>query len=205
MITREEYELLKNYSVQGYSYLSRDKDNLLCVNMYEPRKLNERWSWGTNDLLSGRDNLKCVRWEDEKPTKIDDLIRDYESHQVIVGEKVKVTVPQFVADWIEGRKRRYTLAGLSSIRNMTEDVCKWVANDNENCEKIALAWIFGYEIEKEKLYTVDLNFNQALGKRNGVIKFYDPNEKLWIVERKLTKAEIESVNPILMQIAKEVE
>lgn len=83
MITKEEYEILKQYRAEGYSYLSRDKDNLLCVNMYKPRKLNERWLWGTKHLLLNRDTLKCVRWEDEKPTKINDLIRDYESHMVI--------------------------------------------------------------------------------------------------------------------------
>ena len=29
--------------------------------------------------------FKYVKWEDDKPTKIDDLIRDYESHKEIVG------------------------------------------------------------------------------------------------------------------------
>lgn len=88
MITREEYELLKNYRAEGYSYLSRDKDNLLCMNMYKPRKLNERWLWDTNHLLINRDNLKCIRWADEEPTKIDDLIRHYESHHEINKEKI---------------------------------------------------------------------------------------------------------------------
>ena len=87
---------------------------------------------------------------------------------------------------------------------MPDDVYDWLAERYGDTDILAKAWLDGYVVEKEKLYTVDLNFNQALGKRNGVIKFYDPNEKFWIVERKLTKAEIESVNPILMKIAKEV-
>lgn len=205
MITREEYEFLKKLKTEGFVWIARDKNGKLFIYQEIPRRYRTIWNFGGGTVNIQQERFAFIKWEDEKPTKINDLIRDYESHQVITSERVKVRVPQCVADWIEDRKGFYTLLSLFISQDMPEDVRKWIAHDNENCERMALAWIYGYEIEKEKLYTVDLNFNQALGKRNGVIKFYDPNEKLWIVERKLTKDEIESVNPILMQIAEEVE
>lgn len=76
-------------------------------------------------------------------------------------EQPKVTVPKFVADWIEECKRNATLADclkgkyeISIGRKLaSEDFQNWVA-DNENDELTAKAWIFGYEVEKELLYKV---------------------------------------------------
>ena len=43
-------------------------------------------------INSYRSNIfKAITWEDEEPTSIADLINEYESHQVIVGEKVNKT------------------------------------------------------------------------------------------------------------------
>ena len=142
--------------------------------------------------------FKYVRWEDEKPTKIDDLIRDYETHQVIVGEKVKVKVPQFVADWIESRKNIYTLKGLFSSDHMPESVESWIACDNEKCELMAKAWIYGYEVEEEKQYILKFSNGQYLYSCD----LGTTDEALGC---KLTKAEIEAVDPRLMQFAVEVE
>lgn len=66
----------------------------------------------------------------------------------------KVTIPQFVADWIEkckSEKRRlhesltYTPVGVNG----------WVSNP-KNQETFARAWLDGYEVEKEKRYLVKL-------------------------------------------------
>lgn len=73
----------------------------------------------------------------------------------------KVTVPKFVADWIEECKRNATLTDclkgkyeISIGRKLaSEDFQNWVV-DNENDELTAKAWMFGYEVEKEPLYKV---------------------------------------------------
>lgn len=75
----------------------------------------------------------------------------------------KVPVPKFVADWIERCKEKATLAdclkGYYEISDEegvgSEDFQNWVA-DNENDELTAKAWMFGYEVEKEPLYQIEL-------------------------------------------------
>lgn len=69
-----------------------------------------------------------------------------------IDEPEKPVVPRCVADMIVKRKR----AGQSvvkAIENLRfyEDACKWVRNNGETFVK---AWLYGYEVEKKKLYTV---------------------------------------------------
>lgn len=68
-----------------------------------------------------------------------------------LDEPQKPVVPQFVADWIEEVKPAYTLFAAMEYGNLKID--KWLGN-NSNQETFALAWIFGYEVEKEKKYRV---------------------------------------------------
>ena len=70
-----------------------------------------------------------------------------------LDEPQKVVVPQFVADWIEEVKPAYTLFAAMEYGNLKID--KWLDN-NSNQETFALAWIFGYEVEKEKRYLVKI-------------------------------------------------
>lgn len=78
-------------------------------------------------------------------------------------EQPKVTVPQFVAKWINQCKEKATLAdcldGYYEISSgevvSSEDFQNWVI-DNENDELTAKAWMFGYEVEKEQLYQVKI-------------------------------------------------
>lgn len=80
-----------------------------------------------------------------------------------LAEQPKVTVPQFVAKWINQCKEKATLAdcldGYYEISNgevvSSEDFQNWVV-DNENDELTAKAWMFGYEVEKEQLYQVKI-------------------------------------------------
>lgn len=67
-------------------------------------------------------------------------------------ERDKVAIPQFVADWIEecGTKEKSL---LTAILYTPEKVNSWVG-DSDNQELFARAWIFGYEVEKEKRYLV---------------------------------------------------
>lgn len=60
-------------------------------------------------------------------------------------------IPQFVADFItEQKKLGYTLS-YSIDGSMSDRVAEWYW---DNSELFALAWIFGYEVEKEKRYVV---------------------------------------------------
>ena len=69
-------------------------------------------------------------------------------------EREKVTVPQFVADWIEDRKTKGKSL-LKSLLYTPEKVNSWV-DDPDNQETFALAWINGYEVEQEKRYSVKI-------------------------------------------------
>ena len=215
MITREEYGWLNTYRSEGFRWIARDKDKGLYVYTTEPEK--RECEWRTTKLNSsgvynddGYRLFRYIKWEDEEPTRIDDLIRDYESHQVIVGEKVKVTIPQYVADWIEevkGLKRNFKLEYLFDTYEMPDDVYDWLDERYGDTDILARAWLDGFIIEKEKLYTVRLaNGNYLyifLSLGIDWMKGYsdyknDPSCRL-------TQSEIESVDPVLMKIAVEVE
>ena len=77
----------------------------------------------------------------------------------------KPVVPQYVADWLEENDWRKDTSGRQTIfdafDNLTLDVSngfyvdvkKWV---EENGNIFAQAWVFGYEVEKEPRYTVEI-------------------------------------------------
>lgn len=73
-----------------------------------------------------------------------------------LDEPEKVKVPQFVADWIKHSKNTgCSLFGAMSIFEENIEIKKcmqWA----ENQELFAQAWIFGYEVEKEKRYLVKI-------------------------------------------------
>ena len=212
MITKYEYLKLKERHKNGYRWIARDKDGSLYMYYREPKRLV--FSWMASDrtcFYTYEDDhlFPCIKWEDEEPTKIDDLIRDYESHQVIVGEKVKVTIPQFVADWIEevkGLKRNFKLEYLFDTTEMPDDVYDWLDERYGDTDILAKAWLDGFAVEKEKLYTVQLKNGYHLCKYEGIgIKWLNMTEFNTVGCYKLTQAEIESVDPRLMQFAVEVE
>lgn len=68
-----------------------------------------------------------------------------------LDEPQKVTVPQFVADWIKTAKTVYSLSGGMTYGG--PGVNKWLENEN-NQRTFVLAWFDGYEVEKEKRYLV---------------------------------------------------
>lgn len=71
-------------------------------------------------------------------------------------EPEKVKVKQFVADWITHSKNiGRSLFGAMSIFEENFEIKKWM-QWAENQETFALAWIFGYEVEKEKRYLVKM-------------------------------------------------
>ena len=68
----------------------------------------------------------------------------------------KVVVPKFVAEWIkEARAKEYSLYGALDMVKKGNDVFGWLLQDT-NQDTFAKAWIFGFDIEQEKLYTVEI-------------------------------------------------
>lgn len=79
-----------------------------------------------------------------------------------IDEPKKAVIPQFVADWYEDNKDEfeYNLYRLCIDfygRKLHEDLHEWFDNDkNKPIEVLVLMNKFGYEVEKEKLYTARL-------------------------------------------------
>lgn len=69
-----------------------------------------------------------------------------------LDEPKPVKVPQFVADWIEEAKR--TTYNIRGTIEMAQDVRVKDWLELKNVDIFAEAWVNGYEVEKEKRYTV---------------------------------------------------
>ena len=72
-----------------------------------------------------------------------------------LDEPEKIKIPQFVADWIDYFKKTgdWDLFQAMDYLFGKKEIREWLEGKN-NQEKFCLAWIFGYEVEKEKRYTV---------------------------------------------------
>lgn len=84
----------------------------------------------------------------------------------------KPVVPQFVADWIE-RSKQENRNLRNALNNGGEKMCLWFL-DQENYDLFGRAWLDGYEVEEEKIYTVKVKafLDQYLG------RYYVNNEEL---------------------------
>ena len=97
----------------------------------------------------------------------------------------KVTIPQFVADWIETAKTVYSFVG--GMVHGGPVVNKWLDSE-DNQRTFALAWLDGYEVEKEKekRYVVKIigitNYNSYLN--------YHKGENKWTIE---SRVEIDAI------------
>lgn len=77
-------------------------------------------------------------------------------HRDINGPQ-KVTVPQFVADWIEYCKTNGIALGYAlycSGQASDKKAYDWIVESLENQETFARAWIDGYIVKEEKRYRV---------------------------------------------------
>lgn len=101
-------------------------------------------------------------------TKVyEELIEDLNN----LDEPQKVTIPQFVAEWIDTVKNKQkkdfrfnnevihsddvyrVMFGILREGASTQEVKNWVV---DNADTFSLAWILGYTVEKEKRYLVKL-------------------------------------------------
>jgi len=107
-------------------------------------------------------------------TKPDDLkLADVMQIVNQIDEPQKPVVPQFVAEWIE-YVRGWNKGLLYALANASDEVLAWLCVDKlKRQELFALAWLDGYEVEKEKRYLVKIkSTGQCLG------KYYINNEIL---------------------------
>lgn len=137
-----------------------------------------------------------------------------------LDEPEKPVVPQFVADWYEENKddfefSLYTLVTEFRQRKLNKKLHTWYGNlENKPTETLVMMHKFGYEVEKEKLYTVEFP------NPNGFIRLVlckDCDGKLFVAtfsggdcwetfgKCKLTEAEIKEDFEWAWQFAKEVE
>ena len=72
-------------------------------------------------------------------------------------ERDKVTIPQFVADWIEECKNDdFHLFGAMEAISLNQKKLDYWFREDDNMEVFARAWLDGYEVEKEPKYTVKI-------------------------------------------------
>ena len=120
-----------------------------------------------------------------------------------IDEHQKVVVPKFVAEWIETHKRWMPFLSHLFTDNLDEELKEWLDfSDNQNL--MAKAWLYGYEVEKEKLYTVEIP------NPNGLVVCLERLERGKIAlstlgESKFTEAEIKQDFEWAWQFAKEVD
>lgn len=87
-----------------------------------------------------------------------------------LNEPKKVTIPQFVADWLSNLK-----SGLFGLNydSVPSEIYDWVYATEDNLRRLHLAFVYGYEVEEEKRYQVSI---AATGQYLG--KYYINNEIL---------------------------
>ena len=128
-----------------------------------------------------------------------------------LDELQKVTIPQFVAEWIDTVKNKQkkdfrfnnevihsddvyrVMFGILREDASTQEVKNWVV---DNADTFSRAWILGYTVEKEKRYLVNVkNVRTRQGtlnrsKRSGAFIFSNPEENN-LYGTKFTRTELE--------------
>ena len=86
--------MLKHRKEEGFNWIARDRYNDLYTYKIEPSRLNVTWKSTIGYHYIDSELFTFVKWGDEKPMKISDLIRDYESQMEYkmtfnVGDKIR--------------------------------------------------------------------------------------------------------------------
>lgn len=98
-----------------------------------------------------------------------------------ISQSQKATVPEFIDDWIFKAQLVDDLSLCIALEPTTiklyaknsEEVLKWLEN-RENQETFARAWIYGWEVEKEKRYRVKIKtLNDYLNETETGLHFYN--------------------------------
>lgn len=131
-----------------------------------------------------------------------------------IDEPQKPVVPKFVAEWIEYAKKKGDSLAISfkpwnlyGVEYSKAD--RWI---EDNQETFARAWIDGYEVEKEPLYTVtinlDLKYHLVVDEGDGndeIITTLTTTDGVFGYRYFLTEKEIKSADENLWKFAVPVE
>lgn len=124
-------------------------------------------------------------------------------------EPQKPVIPQFVADWIETAKKEkwWLSSSFNKSSGVPYEVYEWLIMPDmyeriKRQEIFARAWLDGYEVEKEQLYTVEIPNPNRKG-NNRFFLHKDPNtgkillckgnfnpeknKNLWLTESEIRK------------------
>lgn len=77
-LTKFEYEYLKVAKKEGFNFIARDKSNRLYGFEKQPTKGNATWSSRGDYVSMFKSTFKFVKWEDEEPYNIDEILRNCE-------------------------------------------------------------------------------------------------------------------------------
>ena len=87
-----------------------------------------------------------------------------------IDEPEKVVIPPYIDTWVQGAKYNgFDLLEAMALIDVPEETGRWIS---DNPEMFAKAWLYGYEVEKEKLYTVRLQATGEFIRFNEVTQFY---------------------------------
>lgn len=94
----------------------------------------------------------------------------------LLDEPQKVTVPQFVADWIEECKNDdFHLFGAMEEMSLHQKKLDYWFREDDNMELFARAWLDGYTIEKEPKYTVKCKATKQYLSNDELGTHFDPS------------------------------
>ena len=92
-------------------------------------------------------------------------------------ERDKATIPQYIADKIEYMKKYdYNIFDAMRATERDDKYYDWLFAD-DNMETFTIAWLYGYEVEKEPKYIVKI---KGILKANEVLN-YKTNEGKWVI------------------------
>ena len=145
------------------------------------------------------------------------LAEDLDEQQPQIDEPQKPIVPKYVANWYEDHKDNFEY----SLQCLCVQGCKpvrqidiWFDNDvNKPIETLVKMKLFGYEVEKEKLYTVEIPNPNAGGHvvlcriSDGIVSIAFAKVDRWRgrTDFQLTESEIKKDFEWAWQFAEEVE
>ena len=180
-------ELIKKYENTYFTIIS--------INgvLEDLRQLDEPQSMKLKDVIARIKKLDLGSQELWLNEILNKLGSDYGSLKYRAGyeqgkfdcamERDKVTVPQFVADYI-----RYAIENDWDFQDLfkciedeeDEELLRWVYHER-NQETLAAAWINGYTVEKEKRYLVKM---KGVDSRTNYL-YYGVGSKTWLFKAKL--------------------
>lgn len=108
-----------------------------------------------------------------------------------LDEPQNVTIPQVVAEIIEYYKgQNATLYDALREKNFNKQYNEWLMNEQDAYNKVARAWLDGYEVEEEKRYVVTLKNGQPLVKSQSGSTLYF-SQDITAGNYKVTRKELE--------------